>query len=209
MRFDTDVRRAGLVKPSLLILAALLLSACGNPVRALGLQKEAPDEFAVVARAPLSLPPDYSLRPPRPGAPRPNEATPREEARAAIFKVEPRTVESQVLNQTPGAPLASPRPTVVSVTLGEAAVLGRAGADNAQADIRTLVDRESAVLASVDAGFIDRLLSFRNANGDGAVLIDPVAEAKRLKQNQALGLPATDGETPQIERKKRTFLNLF
>ncbi|MHA1567778.1 MAG: DUF3035 domain-containing protein [Alphaproteobacteria bacterium] len=209
MRFDTLPSRAAVVTPSLLLLAALLLSACGNPVRALGLQKEAPDEFAVVARAPLSLPPDFTLRPPRPGAARPNEVTPREEARAAVFKVEARTPENQVLNQTPGGPLASPRGRVVSVTLGEEAVLGRAGANDVQADIRTLVDRESAVLASTDDGFIDRLLSFRDANGGGAVLVDAAAEAKRLKQKQALGLPVTDGETPRIERKKRTFLDLF
>ena len=207
MRFNTLPSGAGLVAPGLLLLAALLLSACGNPVRALGLQKEAPDEFAVVTRAPLSLPPDYSLRPPRPGAPRPNEATPREEARAAVFKVEARTPGNVALNQTPG--LASQQARVVSATLGEAAVLGRAGADNARADIRTLVDRESAVLASADAGFIDRLLSFNDVNAGGPDLVDAVAEAKRLKQKQALGLPLTDGETPRIERKKRTFLDLF
>ena len=42
-----------------------------------GLNKRAPDEFAVPTRAPLSLPPDYSLRPPEPGAPRPNQTTAR------------------------------------------------------------------------------------------------------------------------------------
>ena len=49
----------------------LVLSGCGNDVRqALGMTKQSPDEFQVVAHAPLTLPPDYSLHPPQPGAPR-------------------------------------------------------------------------------------------------------------------------------------------
>ncbi|MCH1556317.1 MAG: DUF3035 domain-containing protein, partial [Pseudomonadales bacterium] len=52
----------------LLTLAALTLSACGDSTkRALGLSRTSPDEFSVVPRAPLSQPPDFNLRPPRPG----------------------------------------------------------------------------------------------------------------------------------------------
>ena len=45
-----------------------------------------PDEFAVVTRAPLSMPPDYGLRPPRPGAARPNETSPRDDARSKLLR---------------------------------------------------------------------------------------------------------------------------
>ena len=50
----------------LLTVAALTLavSACGGFREQLGLEKQSPDEFRVVSRAPLTLPPDYSLRPP-------------------------------------------------------------------------------------------------------------------------------------------------
>lgn len=77
-------------RPLLLILgAALILSSCGESTkRALGLARTSPDEFAVVKRAPLSQPPDFNLRPPRPGADRPGVATPREQARQAIFRGE-------------------------------------------------------------------------------------------------------------------------
>ncbi|MBM3559287.1 MAG: DUF3035 domain-containing protein, partial [Alphaproteobacteria bacterium] len=48
---------------------ALAVGGCGEDTkRSLGLSKPAPDEFSVVSRAPLSLPPNYTLRPPRPGA---------------------------------------------------------------------------------------------------------------------------------------------
>ena len=60
-------RRVALVA----VLASLTLSGCSDARRALGYDKSAPDEFAVVSRAPLSQPPDLTLRPPTPGAVRP------------------------------------------------------------------------------------------------------------------------------------------
>ena len=40
------------------------LSGCTDVKEVLGYTKQSPDEFQVYARAPLSLPPDYNLRPP-------------------------------------------------------------------------------------------------------------------------------------------------
>ncbi len=48
------------------------------------MDKVGPDEFAVESRAPLTIPPDYDLRPPQPGASRPQETTAAEKARRAI-----------------------------------------------------------------------------------------------------------------------------
>ncbi|MBL6622700.1 MAG: DUF3035 domain-containing protein [Alphaproteobacteria bacterium] len=44
-------------------LAAALLSGCSDFRQAIGSEKSAPDEFQVVVRPPLSLPPDFKLRP--------------------------------------------------------------------------------------------------------------------------------------------------
>ena len=66
---------------ALAVLLPLVLSACQDAKRALGYEKMPPDEFQVVQRAPLSMPPDFSLRPPQPGATRPQEGTTREQAR--------------------------------------------------------------------------------------------------------------------------------
>lgn len=49
---------------------ALGVSGCESTRETFGLNKQSPDEFAVVSRAPLSLPPDFTLRVPEPGAPR-------------------------------------------------------------------------------------------------------------------------------------------
>ena len=59
--------------------ACLMLAACGDDASdAFGYGKSAPDEFTVISRPPLILPPDYNLRPPGSGTartaiPKPNE----------------------------------------------------------------------------------------------------------------------------------------
>lgn len=45
------------------LLTVFLLSACGLTRDDLGVEKSAPDEMLVVSRAPLSVPPEFGLRP--------------------------------------------------------------------------------------------------------------------------------------------------
>ena len=65
-------------------LSLLSLSGCGDLRLALGMDRSGPDEFAVETRAPLLIPPDFNLRPPQPGASRPQEITAAERARKVI-----------------------------------------------------------------------------------------------------------------------------
>ena len=44
-------------------LVMMTLCACGITRDDLGLEKETPDEMMVVARPPLSIPPEFDLRP--------------------------------------------------------------------------------------------------------------------------------------------------
>jgi len=70
----------------LLLSAAALLSACGG--RGGGgvfAGRSGPDEFAVQRQQPLVIPPDFNLVPPRPGAPRPQEADSSTQALQALF----------------------------------------------------------------------------------------------------------------------------
>jgi hypothetical protein len=67
----------------LLAGASAMLAACGGGG---GLfNRERPDEFAVQRQAPLVVPPDFTLTPPAPGAPRPSEGTASEQALDALF----------------------------------------------------------------------------------------------------------------------------
>ena len=66
----------------LLATASVALTACGGG----GLfNRDRPDEFAVQRQAPLVVPPDFTLTPPAPGAPRPSEGTAAEQALEALF----------------------------------------------------------------------------------------------------------------------------
>jgi hypothetical protein len=61
-----------------------MLAGCTDFRQALGIDRVGPDEFAVESRAPLTIPPEFDLRPPQPGAPRPQEATAADKARKVI-----------------------------------------------------------------------------------------------------------------------------
>ncbi|HEX8643117.1 MAG TPA: DUF3035 domain-containing protein [Allosphingosinicella sp.] len=69
------------VPTALLAASALALSACGSS-GVLG--RDRPDEFAVARTAPLVIPPDFSLTPPRPGEASSN-ADARTQALQALF----------------------------------------------------------------------------------------------------------------------------
>lgn len=65
-------------KLTVLLLSAVALTACGNG-------KNSPDEFAVVNRPPLVVPPEADLKPPRPGEPRAQDMDPGRRAFEALF----------------------------------------------------------------------------------------------------------------------------
>ncbi len=77
--------------------AALILAGCANGGVA---NRDRPDEFAVARNAPLVIPPDYSLVPPKPGAPAPQGSDARTQALEALFGgPAPRSdAERQMLN---------------------------------------------------------------------------------------------------------------
>lgn len=66
----------------LLLAPALLLASCASDDVA---DRKRPDEFAVGRQAPLVIPPDYALSPPRPGAPRPIGGDSQQQALEALF----------------------------------------------------------------------------------------------------------------------------
>ncbi len=96
------------IKSDLILVAAAagLLAGCGSGGGLLN--RARPDEFAVQRQAPLVVPPDFSLTPPAPGAPRPAENTTAQQALDALFggpaprsDVEKNTV-SRAGNPAPG-----------------------------------------------------------------------------------------------------------
>src|SRR5277367_5593499 len=123
-RMRTIPSNPRLTGPFLLACSLLLLAGCdGNKLsRTFGLTRDAPDEFTVTTRAPLSMPPDYNLRPPRPGAVRPQEQSEREQA-----------AETLVPQLALGTPQGGGSP-------GQAALVQETG-PAAPANIRAQIDR--------------------------------------------------------------------
>jgi hypothetical protein len=71
------------------VVTGMLVSACSNWKQTLGIEPTSPDEFAIESRAPLTLPPDFDLRPPQPGAPRPQETSVTSRAQGVIDNAGP------------------------------------------------------------------------------------------------------------------------
>ena len=63
----------------------LVLCGCTAFRSAIGAAKNPPDEFTVLTKAPLVIPPDFNLRPPQPGAAARNEPDSDALAREALF----------------------------------------------------------------------------------------------------------------------------
>jgi hypothetical protein len=174
-----------------LLLGCTLLAGCSSDklARTFGLTRDAPDEYTVTTRAPLSMPPDYNLRPPRPGTPRPQEQSEREQAAEALV---------------PQLALGAPQG---SASAGQSALVQEAG-PAAPSDIRRKIDQE-ANRSNGDDSFVDQVLYWRKPNAQH-VQVDAAQESKRLRQNSALGEGPDVGNTPIIQQKNEGwFTHLF
>tara|TARA_R110002073_G_scaffold120370_3_gene262344 strand:- start:976 stop:1542 length:567 start_codon:yes stop_codon:yes gene_type:complete len=169
----------------LVLMMAFSLGACDSVKRAISGGKKAPDEFAVYKRPPLSLPPDYALRPPEPGREQLETYSPRDQARAAMLR---RPVQAQ--------PLAATTP-------GLTVLMAKMGTADADPAIRTIIDQETLALSEEDRRLIDKLIFWVDDPKYAGTVVDPAAEQRRLLETQALGKPVNEGKTPEIKRETR------
>ena len=167
------------------LVASTALAGCQSTKQALGITKVVPDEFRVVTMAPLVVPPDYSLRPPAPGEPRPDELQPESQARQALM----------------GQRAAEDR------SEGEKLLASKAGADNADPLVRYVIDDEFGSIAHKDTGFANWVIFWRRgkpavqpvaqtaaaSGADTPTPIDPAIEAERIQK-------LTGGRTVVIAR---------
>ena len=152
------------------LVAAAGLAGCQSTSKALGMSKVTPDEFRVVTKAPLVVPPDYALRPPAPGEPRPQELQPESAARNAL------------LGSREGAQRSD----------GEKMLVAKAGADRADPLVRYVVDDEFGDIAYKEKSFADRIMFWRGNNETASTApaapganesspVDAATEAERLR----------------------------
>lgn len=177
------------------------LTACsGSDVKdTLGLNRRAPDEFRVLARPPLSVPPEFSLRPPGEGSEITGTQTgARSDAQALVFG------ENNGATNT-NLRAGSAETAVVGVTVNDAATpsdarfLTRAGANAADPSIRERLRAETPSTEAEDKTLLDTLREPTR----GEPLVDAGKEAERLKENKEAGKPVTEGETPTVKPRDR------
>lgn len=120
-----------------LVGMGLVLGGCGGFRESLGLTKSSPDEFAVITQKPLVVPPEFGLRPPRPGEKRPEEFESSKQAVAALFPN---------------------RENVPDASAGERSLLTKIGENADGADVRSNVADPNNIVA--DKGvFLKEILS--------------------------------------------------
>ena len=172
MMFDRDVSGAGVAAS--LLMGLMLLGGCdtiGNPLEAIGARIPPPDEFQVIARAPLAMPANASLPEPRPGAPSPLDSDPHRDAIEALMGV------------SGSAAMTTSQPNI-----GEQVLLSSANAAAASSDIRVQLETDKTTLGK-DKSYQIPTLSELLGGGSGkdkldeATLLDPVAESQRLQRD--------------------------
>ena len=172
---------------ALILVVGFFGAGCDSVKKSFGGGKNAPDEFVVFKRPPLSLPPKYGLRPPEPGKDRPQKISPADEAKKAILGINTseQTSSSKENTNSPGLQ----------------ALITQTGADTARTDIRRLVNQETSVMAEEDQLFLNKLIFWNKDKNQPGIVVDAKKESKRIMSNDALGKSITDGETPKVKRK--------
>lgn len=194
-----------LLMPCLLFLP-LLLTACenGGMRETLGLTRDAPDEFTVVSRPPLSVPPDFALHPPEPGA-EPRGASADEQARSLLTGKPVTDTDPNKLVAPSVETAVTPVTRNDALTGSASSLLKRAGADKADDDIRTKLN--SDVRTPPETGTAKTLLDQIDGKDTSEPTVDAAKEAERLRTNKDTGKPVTEGDVPEEKPKKRSLMD--
>lgn len=190
----------------ILLPCLAVLSACGGETvkDTLGLNREAPDEFRVVSRPPLSVPPQFNLRPPAgPGEAVTTQAADKQaealllgtsgRADGNLFTLQPGTAETAV------QPVAAEPLNKSKRDTPETNFLERAGATGADPSIRQALeqDRTTATQPPEEEEDWWDVLSTMPPKKDP--MVDAKKEAERIRQNKDGDKPITEGETPEVK----------
>jgi len=158
------------------------LSGCSSMSSALGMEKSSPDEFAIITKAPLIIPPDFSLRPPAPGTQGPVQSDPAAVAADAVFKAG--EGEGEAVNTGP--------------TDGELTLLASAGADDADGSIRTIVEDEYATTGKPKKSVTQRMMFWR---GDGQDAAPPKVVGRPSAKEE---VPVEEPAPVEVKKKKKS-----
>lgn len=160
---------------------ALSLIGCDSLREAAGVTKEPPDEFAVVTKSPLVIPPDFNLRPPKPGAAPTNQTSPTQAAQSALYADDPAAAAAAL----PG-----------NYSQEERILLASSGGANADHTIRKQIASDAKSMEATDDSFTDALL-FRSPGSDTGTPVNADSETQRIQDAKESGQPAGSATAPK------------
>ena len=185
------------------LLACLMVSACGEGSigKRLGMERQVPDEFQVLSRPPLHIPPEFNLEPPGEG-----------EDGGGLVAPASRQAEETVFGATDSSSLGygNADTAVMPVTSSDAAsqtdqnFLNRAGATEADPDIRKTLREENG-----QTGYEEEksILEELRETTKGEPTVDAKKEAERIKENLDEGKAINEGDVEIKEPKNRGILD--
>lgn len=175
-----------------------MLAACssGTVQETLGLDRAAPDEFRVVSRPPLAVPPEFNLRPPGDTSDAPAAIPVQAKAQTLIRNGGNESELYQLPSgdtETVAQPVEATKPA--SAGSADAQFLLNAGADKADHSVRDELREERVVrqIKKEDQSWWGSLWS----SDKQEPVIDAGGEAKRIQTNQEQGKPVNEGEVKQ------------
>ncbi|MCP4395465.1 MAG: DUF3035 domain-containing protein [Alphaproteobacteria bacterium] len=178
------------VVTSIVISSLSALSGCSNVTQSMGLDIPPPDEFTVITRPPLELPPNFELRPPMSGTTAPKAKAASETAKDALIKSSDNTKELPAYRSK-----------------GENAFAKKANIDDAEEGIRNTIEKETTSLTKKQESFADKLIFWKEIDHDPTkIVVDADKENQRIDENSALEKPINEGKVPTIKKKREGFL---
>lgn len=155
-----------------LVVICSALSACGTDVKkTLGFEKTVPDEFAVVERAPLTVPPEFNLVPPVDGG----------------------TVTAMPATQTKELVLGSQVSSPSTISRSEQLLIQKAGPVNSNIRQQLAVERD---VVEEPKTTIEKL-GLKGDKKEAGKALNPVEEAKKLQQK---GVPTTPLKSEPVKQ---------
>ena len=137
----------------------LLLNSCGGVKEKIGIIKKAPDEFQVYESKPLSVPPNFELRPPAEG-----EILTNENDENIIFSDENNIDKNLTLSDE-----------ILLISLGEKEI---------EKNIRKIINDENSI-QEVDKSLLDKIINFEpifeGKKNKESEIINAVEEKKRIE----------------------------
>ena len=167
----------------------LLLNSCGGVKEKIGIIKKAPDEFQVYESKPLSVPPNFELRPPAEG-----EILANENDESIIFSDENNIDKNLTLSDE-----------ILLISLGEKEI---------EKNIRKIINDENSI-QEVDKSLLDKIINFEPIfeveEDKESKIINPEEEKKRIEDLKSdiksIETNLEDTENNNVTDEEKSFLD--